>query len=163
MDEENQEIYDIIARNQQQQVQGSALVGGDADLLRILVNKDEVLEDPSVPEVIKKVMLWYNKTIALSNIKREDIFHIQENFRDARVAALMGRGRKNFTWEEEMWWSLLNNWIFIESTRGVDGFERVMQTTQISQINQDSKQQLTGSNSGGIFGMLKSKLGGGDR
>ena len=133
----------------------------DSDFLSVLLSKDEILNSNSISADIKNILKFYNKTLALSNIGRADIFDIMEGLDDAKVAYIMGRPKGSFTWQDELDFTLLRNWVEIEATRGVDGFERTMQATQIHQSTVESKNTNQGR-SGGIQGFF-SKIAGGGR
>jgi len=133
----------------------------DPDFLSVLLSKDEILHSNSISSDIKSILRFYNKTLALSNIGRSDIHEILEGLDDAKVAYIMGRPKGSFTWQDELEFTMLRNWVEIEATRGVDGFERTMEATQIHQSTVESKNSNQ-NRSGGISGFF-SKIAGGGR
>lgn len=120
----------------------------DFDFLNVLLSKEDILQSKTVPEHIKNVLRFYNKTLALSNIERKDIFDIMEGLDDAKVAYIMGNPKRQYTWDDETHWTLLRNWLQIEATRGVDGFERTMEATQIHQSTVEQKQTRSSPHGG---------------
>jgi len=98
--------------------------------------------------------------LALSNIKREDIFWIKEGAKDLKVSYLMTRTKEKYTWEEEFLWTGFMQWLALEATRGVDGFERSMQATQIqSFFNTQNQVNKSASTGGGILGFISRSFG----
>lgn len=127
----------------------------DTDMLQILLTKDEFKNGDLLTNGLKKTTAFYEKTLALSNIKREDIFWIMEGAKDMKVAYLMTRPKDLYTWEEEFLWTGFVQWLRLEATRGVDGFERHMQATQITQNSFENRQtRPAGGSGGGIMGFL---------
>lgn len=160
MDEELMGVLDTMP----EQAPHERPMSEDSDLLNILLSKDEVLNSPEVPADIKSVMIFYNKTLALSNISRKDVFHIIEGFDDLKVSMLMSRPKIKFTWKEEMYWTAVKRWLQIEATRGVDGFERTMEATQIQQIQQEqTRTDATGTGGSGVLGFLSKSISGGKK
>lgn len=133
----------------------------DSDMLSILLSKDEFKNGEMLTEGLKKISSFYQKTLALSNIERDDVFKIVEGAKDLKVAYLMSRPKDDYTWEEEFLWTGFINWLKIEATRGVEGFERLAEVSQIQQNVFENKQNRTGSPSsgGGVLGMLSRFLG----
>ena len=159
LDEDQQQIHAILS-NTPQTDSGRTGMMDEGDMLSILLNKDEVMNSEDVPKEIKSIMLFYNKTLALSNIEKQDIFKILEGFDDLKVSMLMSRPKKDFTWKEEVYWTAVKRWLQIEATRGVDGFEREMEATQIQQVVSEQTHEQIGANKGsGITSGVKKFFG----
>lgn len=152
MDQDIQEIYNLM--NTPSQVAPTTGLGDEASLLNVLLDKDEVMGNKQVPAVIKNVMAFYHKTLALTNIRREDIFTIMSGFDDLKVSHLMSRNKSEYTWIEETYWTALRRWLWIEAHRAIEGFERTMETTQIQQIESNQQHEVTNSSSGGMSGFI---------
>jgi len=132
----------------------------DTDILQILLTKEEFKNGEMLTDGLKKIASFYEKTLALSNIKREDIFWIKEGAKDLKVSYLMTRTKEKYTWEEEFLWTGFMQWLALEATRGVDGFERHMQATQISSfISNQFQGKQGGGTGGGILGFISRAFG----
>lgn len=138
-------------------------MGQDPDLLGILLSKDEMLSNPNVNKSVQSALGVFHKTLALSNIKREDIFWILEGYADIKVASMMAKPKSEFSWEEESDWTRGKAWLKVEATRGVDGFEREMQVTQISNNTSQLVQDSNSNKSGGFMNYIRGALGGGQQ
>jgi len=120
----------------------------DPDILSILVDKNEFREGELLSARLKKIAAFYNKTVSLSNTRKEDFFHYRERIKDSKVVYMMSRRPNEFTWEEEQIWTDFQNWFEFELSRSENGFERITQATQIQQ-NFSEQKNLTPQSQGG--------------
>jgi len=127
----------------------------DVSLLSILLSKEEILNSKEVPEEVKNAVKFYTKTLALSNIERKDIFPLLMGFEDIKMATIMSKPKNEYTWQDEIYWTAAKEWLRIEATRGVEGFERMMQATQIHQSSSSANVSQGNQNqSNSILGVL---------
>lgn len=126
----------------------------DVSLLNVLLSKDEITNSTEVPEEVKNAVKFYTKTLALSNIERKDIFPLLMGFDDIKMATIMSKPKAEYTWNDEIYWTAAKEWLRIEATRGVEGFERMMQATQIHQSSSSQNVSQGSSQSNSILGVL---------
>lgn len=158
---DRQELLDALSDIPVPEI-GETGMQADADLLQILLTKEEITAGSSMPAIIKNIMLFYVKTLPLSNLESSEMKGIMRGFDDTKLAVLMSRPKGRFTAEEEVQWTALRNWVDLEKTRGRGGFERAMQATQIQQITTDQAHSIKRNESGGVGGMLKGLMPKGD-
>ena len=87
-----------------------------------------------IPEPIRKIF-WvsYSKELPLTNIKREDVSKLVNDFDDAVTAYVMSLPSGAYTFQDEFHLSQLRLKFVVKTMRSVEGFERRMLATQIKQ------------------------------
>jgi len=159
-DDKQQEMMNVLGGMPTTERTSQPKMQDDTDILQILLFKEEFKNGEMLTDGLKKIAAFYEKTLALSNIRREDIFWIKEGAKDLKVSYLMTRTKEKYTWEEEFLWTGFMQWLSLEATRGVDGFERHMQATQIQQFFSEQKQSRPGGSAGGgILGFIGRAFG----
>ena len=125
------------------------------DFINTLLKKDELISQ--VPDDFKPFITAFVKNLAISNFKREDVPYILNSFDDAKIATLMAVPPGAYTWDAEYFYTLLRPLIYTEACRSVDGFERKMEATSITQsyLQQDIPMQQQS----GLFGKVKRIFG----
>jgi len=102
----------------------------------------ELTKLPKVPERLKKLFWsYYGKDILLGNLDREDLKSL--NNRVGLIVAIAHITQPDYKYTGEMFldYTNLKHYVWNQSRRGKEGFERVMQTQQTKMSIQRSEQQ----------------------
>lgn len=124
------------------------------DFIQELLNKDEIKN-----KISKDLQLYFAtivKNLAIANFTEQDIKMMILRFDDFKTTYLMQYPPGAYTFQIEYEFTALRNLLCTELTRGRDGFERKMMSTNIQQSYVDSNfnQNIPHSNNG-IMGKFR--------
>ncbi len=134
------------------------------DFIKTLLDKKSFADTIPDEMNLKPFLHAWVKNLAISNFSNSDITYIMNSFDDAKNASLMALPPGRYSWELEHYYSLMRPLIFAEAKRSLNGFERKMQVSSISQnISQTMGSNTEVQASSGLFGKVKRMIGGGRR